>query len=370
LVDADTFTRWESGQAMTQYAYVGTNTQTGKTGKHRKEGIYLYSRNQETGQLTLVGGQVSKEDPTFLRMHPNKKFLYAVVELVEGGVSSFAVNSADGSLTLLNSQPTGAIHPCHLNYDPSGKFVLVSNYTSGRLAIFPILADGTLAAMSDFVDHLGSGPRKQQERAHAHSMAFDPSGKFLLAADLGLDRIFVYHLDPISGKLSLHALGGATMTPGAGPRHFVFHANGKILYSANELDSSVTVCTWDDQKGILAPVQTVPTLPADFSGFNGVADIHLHPSGKVLYVSNRGHNSLAVFTVLADGSLAPVGHVSCGGNWPRNFAVDPSGRWLYVANQRSSNLATYKLNPENGWPELIDNTIEVSNPNCIELAEL
>lgn len=370
MVDADAFAGWESSQTMTQYAYVGTYTDKGKDGEHRKEGIFLYERDQETGKLTLLSKQASKENPSFLRIHPTKKFLYSVIELVEGGASSFAVNQADGSLTLLNSQPTLGVHPCHLDYDPSGKFALISNYSSGCLSIFPILADGTLAPVSDFVEHHGSGVRKQQERAHAHSMAFDPSGNYLLAADLGLDRIFVYRLDTATGKLSLHDLSGAAMTPGAGPRHFVFHANGEILYSANELNGTVTVCTWDAQKGILVPVQNVPTLPADFSGENGVADIHLHPSGKILYVSNRGHNSLAVFKVLEDGLLAPLGHVACGGNWPRNFAVDPGGRWLYVANQRSSNLAIYRLDPETGWPELIDASLEVPGPVCIELVDL
>jgi 6-phosphogluconolactonase len=369
-VDSDKVAGWEPGQAMTQYAYIGTNTNTAKDGGHRKEGVYLYRRDLETGQLTLISGQVSKEEPTFLRMHPNKKFLYAVVELVEGGASSFAVNPTDGSLTLLNSQPTGGIHPCHIAYDPSGKFALVSNYSSGRLSIFPILDDGTLGPMSDFVDHQGNGPRKQQERAHAHSMAFDPSGQFLLAADLGVDRIYVYRLDLESGKLTLHNPGWVEMAAGAGPRHFIFDDSGTILYSANELDSTVTVCAWDAQNGVLTPQQTISTLPGDFQGDNGVADIHLHPSGKALYVSNRGHNSLAVFNVLADGTLAAAGHVSCGGNWPRNFAVAPDGRWLYVANQRSGNVVIYQLNPESGWPEVVVDTLQVPGPVCIELVDL
>jgi len=351
---------------MSTYAYVG-GAASGQGGAQPR-GISLFRRDDTTGKLILQADFVSGKDPTFLKVHPNKQFVYAVIETVEGGASAYALDQSGGGLTLLNSQPTNGVHPCHVNFDPAGKFMLVSNYSSGSLSVFPIQADGTLAPMSDCVFHRGSGPHKNQERAHAHSMGFDPSGNFLLAADLGLDRILVYRLDQ-NGKLVLHTLSGAAMTPGAGPRHFVFHPNGHILYSANELNSSVTVCQWDGEKGILVPVQTESTLPVDFQGENAVADIHLHPNGKTLYISNRGHNSLAVFQVAPDASLKAAGHVSCGGNWPRNFAVDPSGKWLYVANQRSGNLATYRVNPESGWPEELIDSINTHSPMCIELTE-
>lgn len=356
---------------MTKYAYVGTYTQEERGKPHRKEGIYVYRRDAESGKLSLVSTVDSKENPSFLRLHPNKRFLYAVNELAEGEVSAFAIDPGTGRLTRINSQPTLGVHPCYISYDPAGRFAMISNYSSGSLAVFPIQADGQLAPMSGFVEHKGSGPNQgRQERAHAHSIAFDPSGQFVLAADLGIDRILVYTLDGEHGKLALHELPGAEMRPGSGPRHFVFHPNGKILYGANELDGTVTVCTWDSQKGRLTPVQHISTLPADFKGENTVADIHLDPAAKTLYVSNRGHNSLAVFRVNGDASLTLLEITSCGGNWPRNFAVDPDGKWLYVANQYSGNLVLFRLDPDTGRPIPTGDAYELPSPVCIELAEL
>jgi 6-phosphogluconolactonase len=356
---------------MTQYAYVGTYTQDEHGKEHRAEGIYIYQVDPASGKLSLKSKALARENPSFLRMHPSKKYLYAVNELVEGKVSSFAVNPANGELTWLNSQPTKGMHPCYVSFDPAGKFMLIANYSSGSLAVFPILPDGTLAPMSDLIEHQGKGPNPhRQERAHAHSIAFDPSGKFALAADLGIDQILVYRLDPVTGKLSLNDPPHARMHPGAGPRHFSFHPNGNILYCANELDGTVSVCQWNDQTGILSPYQTLPTLPAGFTQDNTVADIHLDSSAKTLYVSNRGHNSLAVFRVLADGSLTPLTILPCGGNWPRNFALDGQGKWLYVANQYSSDLVQFRLNPDSGLPEATGEVYAIPSPVCVEIVTL
>jgi 6-phosphogluconolactonase len=374
MVDSDSFARWEPSKTMTQqitkHAYIGTYTQSERGEEHRKEGIYLCQVDSTTGQLSIQSKAVSNENPGFLRLHPNRRFLYAVNELVKGGVSSFAVDPSSGDLTLLNSQATDGVHPCFVQFDPEGKFMLVSNYSSGSLAVFPIRPDGKLDPHSDLVTHVGSGPNlDRQERAHAHSLAFDPSGKYVIAADLGIDRLLVYKLDTERGKLILNDLSGAVTQPGAGPRHFTFHPNGRILYSANELNGTVTVCSWDSSRGLLTPVQVVPTLPVEFKGENTVADIHLDPTAKTLYVSNRGHNSLAVFRIASDALLTPIGHVGCGGNWPRNFAVDPGGKWLYVANQYSNHVVTFQIDAKSGMPQETGKVLQVPSPVCIELVD-
>ena len=370
MVDADPLTGWEPGQTMSLYTYIGCYTDQGKGEPHRPEGIILCKVDAETGRLDLIARFASNESPSFLRLHPNRKNLYAVNELVAGKVSAFEVDPASGALTVMNSQPTDGAHPCYISYDPSGKFALISNYSSGSLAVFPIGEDGRLAPHSDLVVHGGSGPNKgRQERPHAHSIAFDPSGKYAIAADLGIDRLLVYRLDSGSGKLVLNDLSGAATQPGAGPRHFTFHPNGGILYCGNEVNNTVTVCTWDSSKGILVPVQVLPTLPADFIGESTVADIHLNPAATRLYVSNRGHNSLAVFAVRADGTLSALGQVSCGGNWPRNFAIDPSGTWLFAANQYSNDVVTFRIDGEDGMPRETGQVLQVLSPVCLELVE-
>jgi 6-phosphogluconolactonase len=354
---------------QTTHAYIGTYTQTGNGGNHRKEGIYICRVDLINGKLTLEAKVESNENPSYLRLHPGKRFLYAVNELEHGKASSFAVNPANAFLTLLNSQPVDGSAPCYVSYDLSGKYMLVANYSSGNLTVFPIRADGKLDPHSDLVAHVGSGPRREQDGARAHSIAFAPGGKYVVAADLGMDRLIVYKFDEIHGKLVLNDLPGVTAHLGAGPRHFIFHPNGQILYCANELNSTVMVCSWEGIKGILAPIQVLSTLPADFSGWNAVADIHMHPDQKTLYVSNRGHNSLAIFRVANNGTLTPIGYTGSGGEIPRNFAVDPGGKWLFVANQNSNNVVTFRVDMESGIPEKTENVFEVPSPVCIELVD-
>jgi 6-phosphogluconolactonase len=369
MVDADPLAGWKPGPAMSTFVFAGTYTQKSKT-EHRSEGIFAYRFHSTSGELTLSAASHAGLNPSFVRMHPNKRFLYTVNELGDGQASSLAVDVSTGALTLLNSQPTRGAHPCYVSIDPAGKFMLVSNYSSGSLAVFPIEADGRLAPMSGFVEHGGTGPDpRRQERTHAHSIGFDLSGKHVLAADLGIDRVFVYRLNAGSGELVLGDLWGAAMRPGAGPRHFTCHPNGKIIYVANEVDSTVTVCSWNDAIGSLAPIQNLTTLPDGFAGDNTVADIHLDPASRTLYVSNRGDNSLAVFRVKPDGLLERVGIVSCGGNWPRNFAIDPSGQWLLCANQFSNDIVVFRLHPESGMPEASGVAVSVTAPVSLEFAE-
>jgi 6-phosphogluconolactonase len=357
---------------MTRFAYVGTYTSTKRDEPHRKEGIFVYHVHPATGQLTLSSTAESGMNPSFLTIHPNRRNLFCANELTQGEVSSFAIQPVDGSLKRLNSQATDGMHPCFVSVDPSGKWLLTANYSSGSLAVFPILEGGALGPMSDAVQHKGAlGPNKgRQERAHAHSVAFDPSGSFVLAADLGLDQVFVYRFDSEKGRLTPHG-EGITANPGAGPRHFTFHAKGRFLYIANELDSTVTAFGWDAGQGSAETMHTLSTLPADFSGMSTVADIHLDGSGKYLLVSNRGHQSLAIFRVDAEqGTLVSQGWMSSGGNCPRNFGFDPSGVNLFAANQESDNVVFFRFDAQTGTAPAAGQAVRVPAPVCITFLDL
>ncbi len=356
---------------MTRFAYVGTYTSTDKSQPHRKEGIYVFHVNPADGKLTLSSTAESGPNPSFLTIHPSRKFLYAVNELVEGQVSSFAIDQVHGTLTRLNAQSTEGMHPCYVSVDPKGKWVLISNYSSGSVAVYPVEMDGRLGPKSDFVQHEGAlGPQKdRQERAHAHSIDFDPSGQYVLAADLGLDKVFVYRLNGQTGKLTAHG-AGIPCAPGAGPRHFTFHPNGRFLYVANELNATVAVYEWDARTGTADPVQTIGTLPESFDSYNLVADIHFDGSGRYLLVSNRGHQSLVIYEAEPDsGSLVRLGYSPCGGDWPRNFGFDPSGANLYVLNQNSGDLAAFRFDRESGQAHT-GAVYPIPSPMCIKFLDL
>jgi 6-phosphogluconolactonase len=357
---------------MTRFAYVGTYTSTKKDEPHREEGIFVYHVNPASGRLTFSSKAESGMNPSFLAVHPSRRYLYAANELGQGEASSFTIDPINGALRRMNSQPTGGMHPCYISIDPTGKFALAANYSSGHLSVFPILADGQLAAMSDTVLHQGIlGPNKgRQERAHAHSINFDPSGSYVLAADLGLDKVFVYRLDGETGRLLAHQ-PGIPADPGSGPRHFTFHPNGRFLYVANELNSTVTVYEWNPGTGTAEKVHSENTLPEGFEGRNIVADIHFDNSGRYLLVSNRGHQSLAVFEVEPEsGSLVSLGYVATGGDWPRNFGFDPSGANLYAANQESDNVVGFRFDRETGSAAPTGLVVTVPAPVCIIFLDL
>jgi 6-phosphogluconolactonase len=354
---------------MKHLVYVGTYTQTTPGAAHRREGIFVYGMDALEGGLTLLSAAESGPNPSFLAFHPKRPFLYAVNELAEGGVSAFAINQASGELTRLNHQPTHGSAPCHLTCDPTGKWLLVANYGSGNLTVLPILPDGQIAPPTDLIQHrsLDEGARD----AHAHSVTFDPGERFVLAADLGIDRILVYTLDGKSGRLLPNHPPGVKATYGAGPRHLAFHPNARVLYAANELNSTVTAYRWDGEKGLFAPIQTLSTLPKDFAGVNSVADIHLNAAGKFLYVSNRGHDSLAIFAADEQaGTLEPMGHISSGGQCPRNFALDPSGLFLLAANQNSNNLVIFRIQADTGQLTPTAQSVSIPQPVCVKIIEL
>jgi 6-phosphogluconolactonase len=354
---------------MNHTIYVGTYTHSQPGDDHRKEGIFLYSMDPSTGRLKRSMGVEGGENPSFLAIHPSQKFLFATNETLDSYASAFRIEAPDGRPVFINKEVTHGAHACYASFDPGGRWLLVANYSSGSLAVLPIHTDGQLGELTDLVQHQGKGPNPQrQESAHAHSIRFDPSGRFALATDLGTDQIWVYRLDTAKGKLVPNDPPFVHAIPGAGPRHMAFHHNGRILYVANELGSTVASYAWDPDAGSLRALESFSTLPEGFDGENTVADIHLTPSGEYLYVSNRGHNSLAGFQVdLNNGALTPTGIYSCGGDWPRNFAIEPQGKFLLVANQYSNNLVVFKIEA-NGALTATGEDAEVPAPVCVLFA--
>ena len=337
------------------------------------ESIYLVRMDRKSGELWQIGAVDAGPNPSFLTIHPNGggRKLYAVNELEKGAVRAFAIARDTGALTRLNEQPSEGGAPCYLSVDPSGRALLVANYAGGNVALLPIQPNGALAPATSVVQHTGKGPNAppgRQEAPHAHCILPDPSNRFALAADLGADRVFVYRLD-LEGKSLRQVEGGdAVMRPGAGPRHIAFHPTLPLVFVANELDSTVATLRFDSARGTLSPEGTLSTVPAGWSGTNYPADIHVAASGRTLYVSNRGHNSIAVFSVAeSTGALALEQVLSTDGDWPRNFTLDPSGRWLLVANQRSDSVVVFGRDPENGrlTPTRPPQRIAIPSPVCL-----
>ena len=349
--------------------YVGTYTNKGTS-----DGIYICKMNLATGELTKFSSTKS-QDPAFLAIDRKRQFLYAANEIGEfngkksGAVSAFAINQKTGELTFLNQQATNSPGSCSVIVDKTGKCVLAANYSGGSVSAFPVKADGSLSEISDLIQHQGSSvnPNRQKE-PHAHTIIIDDSNRFAFCADLGLDKVMVYKLDAKRGKLTPNTPAFAAVKPGAGPRHFKIHPNNKFAYVINELDETVIAFAFDKAYGILKEIQTVPTLPADFTGTSYCADIHVHPSGKFLYGSNRGHDSIVVYTLDATtGKLTLAQHQSTQGKWPRNFAVDPTGQFLLVANQNTDNIVIFRIDQQTGKLTPTNNVVEISQPVCLKL---
>ncbi len=346
--------------------YVGTYTTSGKS-----EGIYGYHMDA-TGALTRFTSIMSV-NPSFLTIDRNKRFLYAVNEVGEffekpsGAVSAFAIDPATGNLRLLNEQATQGADPCYLSVDSKKRTLLVANYTGGNVSVFPLRSDGTLGMVAEVKQHEGSGPKEQQKGPHAHCVIFDRSERYALAADLGIDKVMIYPVDRATGKLSPAKQPFAELKPGAGPRHLSFHPSGKFLYVISELDSTMSGFKYDERDGTVTMIETVSTLPSDFSGTSYCADVHVSASGKFLYGSNRGHNSIVVFEIdQQTGKLTLVEHVSTEGNWPRNFTIDPSGSFLLVANQRSDNVVVFSIDATTGRLKPTGVNEQIPSPVCLK----
>lgn len=345
--------------------YFGTYTD--KSSK----GIYVGAFDPAEGRLSAIELAAEAARPSFLAIHPRRPLLYAVGEVADfqerktGVVRAFAIE-ASGKLRLLNAQPSGGAGPCHVAVEPGGRCVLVANYAGGSVASLPIEEDGRLKSPGSVVQHQGRGPNpRRQEGPHAHSINVDPTGRFALAPDLGCDKVFVYRLEAAAGRLVPHDPPAVTLAPGAGPRHLAFHPNGQFAYVINELNSTVTALAYDGAAGRLQVLSSVSTLPPDFSGSNTTADIHVHPSGKFLYGSNRGHDSIAIFAIAGDGTLRPLGHQSTRGKTPRNFALDPSKQYLLAANQDSDTVALFRIDAQTGLLSPLGEPVAVPRPVCI-----
>jgi 6-phosphogluconolactonase len=347
--------------------YVGTYT-NGKS-----EGIYRCLFDVGSGELTVESVTKGVTNPSFLAVDRIRSRLYCVNETAElegkpgGSVSAFAMNPETGDLRLLNSSSTQGADPCYLTIDSAGRFVLVANYTGGSLAVLPIRNDGSLGVATDVVQHKGSSVKPRQQGPHAHSVVLDPTGRYAYAADLGLDKVMIYRFDDRQGKLLPATPGWARLKPGAGPRHLAFAPDGSGVYVVNELDSTLTAFSVDSSTGGLELRQTLSTLPAAFSGENYPADIHIARSGRFVYASNRGHDSISVFAVdTKQGEISPLQHEPTGGKWPRNFTIDPTGQYVLVANQRSDTITVFDINPELGTLAPNGHVAEVPSPVCLK----
>ncbi len=360
-------------QATVFRLYVGTYTSEAE--KNGSRGIYLLELDARTGALSEPQLAAKATNPSFLAIHPSRKYLYSVNELSEfegrkgGAVTAFAIDPMRGTLTPLNHQSSVGSGPCHLVVDRSGKNVLVANYGSGSLACLPIDADGRLRPESSFIQHRGSGANPvRQQSPHAHSINLDAEGRFAVAADLGLDKVFVYRFDATSGKLAPNEPAFVKVASESGPRHFAFHPGGRFGYVINEMANTVIAFAYDAGKGSLTEIQTISTLPTDFSGKSYTAEVQIHPSGKFLYGSNRGHNSIAIFAIEpSTGKLSAVGFEPTGGKNPRNFAIDPTGAFLLAENQDSNTIVVFRIEAQTGALRPAGQTVGLPKPVCIKM---
>jgi 6-phosphogluconolactonase len=347
------------------YVYVGGYTDPDRNG--RGKGIEVYRIDEASGELSHLQTLSGVQNPHFLALHPRRDRLYSTNGGDASAVSAFSIDEASGRLSPLNSQPSPGAGPTHLAVDPSGRLVVVANYAGGSVAAFPLDGDGRLAPHSDFHQHEdkpGPNPRRQ-DKPHAHMAGFDQSGRWVLVCDLGLDLTFVYAVDAARGKLTRNQAAGQA-PPGAGPRHLDFHPNGRFVYVINELASSITTFAFDASSGALTPLQTISTLPAGFAGESSAAEVVVHPNGRIVYGSNRGHDSLAIFGCdPATGRLTARGHEPTRGQHPRHFDLDPSARFLYVANQDSDNLVVFGVDAETGALAATGHEVRVGSPSCV-----
>ena len=359
--------------------YVGTYTEairfgSGKILQGKGEGIYVYRLDETSGALEPVRVVAGVVNPSYLAFDSAQRFLYAVNELKSyqgkpgGSVSAFGVEPKTGGLTFLNTQPTHGTDPCHVLVNKKRTHVFVANFMSGSVCVLPVREDGSLGAASDFLQHQGSGiDPARQAGPHAHSVTLDTANRFAFVPDLGLDKLMVYRLDPRRGMLEPNAVPWFKVKPGAGPRHLAFHPKGSVAYLINELDSTVTVLSYDGRTGTFRELQVVPTLPEDFRGESTCADVQVAPSGRFVYGSNRGHDSIVTYRVdPRTGRLTCIAHEPTQGKTPRSFGIDPTGRFLLAANQDTDTIVTFRVDPRTGRLQATGAVTPVPTPVCVK----
>lgn len=356
--------------------YIGTYTATESAYGRQSQGIYRFRFDPATGALTPAGVTTGIANPSWLALHPNGRFLYAGSEVREhgrrsgGAAVAYARTATTGELTRINDALTGGAGPCYLSLDPSGRLLLVANYVSGNLTILPVRPDGGLEPAAQLIQHTGHGPvADRQEGPHAHCVLPDPTGRFALAADLGSDQVLIYRIDAEARRLVPAATAGVALAPGTGPRHIAFHPTGRWVYVTGELNSTLAVFSWDGEQGRLEPVQVVSTLPEGWTGTNYPAEVAVAASGRFVYMSNRGHDSIAIFA--ADdttGKLTPIGHEPTQGAFPRHFALDPTAAFLVVAHQNSDNVVVFRVDRESGRLTPTGHAATVPMPVCVRFA--
>jgi len=364
-----------------ELVYVGTYTEpilfgTGKVLVGKGKGIYIYEIDAQSGQVHLDAIKEGVVNPSYIAFGHDGNHVYAVNELktyngqASGTISAFGSGQKALDLKFLNLQPTMGTDPCHLALDHSGKFVAVANFRSGSVAVFPVLDDGSLGERTAFVQHDGSSiDPKRQARPHAHSVIFDPTNRYLLVPDLGIDKIVVYEFDSETGTIAYSQEKSISVTAGSGPRYLEYHPSGTFAYLINELNSTVTAFRVNKERAVLSEIQNIRTLPAGFEGESTCADLHITPSGQYLYASNRGHDSLAIFAIDQNsGKLELIGFESTKGETPRNFAIEPNGEFLLVGNQDTDNIVIFRIEHD-GTLKDTGIQIEVPTPVCIKIKQ-
>jgi 6-phosphogluconolactonase len=370
---------------VASYLYLSTNAQekkeilyVGTFSTRGSQGIYAFTFNRAKRTLTPLQTIPSLESPTYLAVHPSGKFLYSVnrgkADAADNGgsVSAYGIDPKAGTLSGLNHRPSYGADPCHISFDKSGNYALISNYNEGNLVILPIFDDGLLGNPSDSKKYTGNSiDSVRQASSHIHSSLVSPDGKFLYVADLGTDKIYTYQFDANEGKMLKAQSPEVSVAPGAGPRHFTFHPNGKFIYLAEELTSTVSILSVNKTTGALTIVEdTIPSLPTDFKARNSSADIHTDPKGKYLYMSNRGLNAISIYSILPTGKIKFIGIQDTGGKTPRNFMIDPKGEFLFVANQDTDTIVMYRINPKTGKLTLVGKPVKVPSPVCLKMFSL
>ena len=347
-------------------AWIGTYTNA----KSKSQGIYAYRWIPGEHKFTSLGLAAETVSPSFVAVHPNQQYLYAVNEVSTGGLSAFKIDPASGQLKFLNKVSSKGADPCHLAVERGGRWVYVANYSSGSVAAFPIQSDGSLGEASAFAQHSGSSVNPQRQKGpHAHDTVLSPDNRFVLVADLGLDQILAYPIEADSGGMNVRDPIVNKMAAGSGPRHLVFRPDGKFVYVLSEMGCTVTSYKYSPQRALFEDPQAVSTLPEGYTGNKSGAEIAIR--GNFLYASNRGHDSIATFRIdPASGHLSAAGHTATQGKTPRNFAIDPTGGYLIAANQDSDNVVLFRLDGRTGGLTPTGEVWNVGAPVCVAFSNV